>query len=297
MSERELGFDPALLPGPGSIVRRRITDPRVVAAAGYALALQAAHPAVAAGVRDHSNFAADPWGRFFRTADYVIHLAYGDVETVTTLARKLRDAHRPIRGIDAHGNRYSALEPMAYAWVHATIAASIVHAHDHMGMTFRSDEREEFWSQWLVLGDVLGVRRSELPSTWSALDAYITHMIDTVLEDNDIIQSLRTKARYAVGGTPFRWLPDRAWAAAGVPLGRLLYFLGNGMLPPVLRDRFGFRWTPRHERAFAAYCAASKAATPLVPRLMRESGPLALRIRRREVGPFGIPNSEARVAG
>jgi len=288
----------AALPGPRSILRRRLSDPRAAAgAAGYALTMQVAHPVIAAGVRDHSTFASDPWGRFFRTADYVLLLGYGDAATVAELARNLRAVHGSIRGTDPRGNPYRALDPAAYAWVHATIAEAIVRAHHAMGTTLHRDEREEFWAEWLALGDVLKVSRRELPDSWAGVGDYFAEMIEQTLENNDVVQSLRATRRFAVGGSPFGWLPSPVWAAAGVPIAPVLHFLGVGLLPAVLRARFGFRWTNAHQAAFATYCAASKASTPLLPRAVRQAGPLALRVRRGEVGPFGVVNAGVRLTG
>jgi len=252
---------------------------------------------VAAGTRDHSAFGADPWGRFFRTVDYVMLLGYGDGPIVAELARRLRAAHRPIRGVDDQGRRYSALEPSAYAWVHASIAEAVIRGHDLMGTNLGPDEREEFWAQWLALGDVLGVRRDLLPRRWRDFGEYLAFMIDDTLEDNDVVQSLRVKARFAVGGSPVHWLPSSMWATAGIPLARLLYFLGVGMLPPVLRERFDFLWTPLHEAAFSAFCLASKGSTPMLPRHVRQPGLAVLRLRGTEHGPFGVVNDRALTAG
>ena len=60
----------ALVPGRGSITWRRAADARIFVGAGYALMLQVAHPTVGAGVLEHSNYKADPWGRLFRTLDF-----------------------------------------------------------------------------------------------------------------------------------------------------------------------------------------------------------------------------------
>ena len=287
----------AHLPAPGSLLRRRISDPRAGAGAlGYALALQVAHPTIAGGVRDHSQFEADPWGRLFRTTDYVFLLSYGDTDTVRALSRNLREMHRVIRGTDPDGRRYSALEPSAYAWVHATIGIAIIQAHDLMGTRFRAGEHEQLWSEWLDLGDVLGVDRAHLPPTWGEVDAYVSSMIDDVLEDNDVAHTVRRTARFPVGGSPFHWLPDRVWAVAAAPLGPALHFLGVGMLPPELRARLGLRWTRAHQAAFVVYCAASRAATPVLPRRFKQPGAFLLRLRQNEMGPFGTPNATARWA-
>ena len=291
-----LELAPTSFLGRDSIVRRRASDPRAGAgAAGYALTLQVGHPTIAAGVRDHSDYAADPWGRFFRTADFVLLLAYGNDATVRQLGADLRRQHGTIRGTAPDGARYSALEPSAYAWVHATLGIAIVRGHDAMGTTFTAAERDCFWDEWLLLGDVLQVRRSELPERWSGVDAYVQHMVDDVLVDNDVVQQVKSTANRVAGTPPFHWMPQRAWNVASRPAGPMLRFLGTGLLPGELRHRFGLRWTAKDERRFQAWCRASKASGHVLPRPLRQPAPLVTRLRRSEIGPFGVPNLGARL--
>ena len=58
----ETAGDPGLF-GPDSITWRVQSDPVMWVAGLRALFLQATHPAAMAGVLDHSDFRADPWGR------------------------------------------------------------------------------------------------------------------------------------------------------------------------------------------------------------------------------------------
>ncbi len=290
-----MGSDPLL--GPTSIVRRRVSDPRAgVGAAGYALALQVGHPTIAAGVREHSDYSSDPWGRLFRTADFVMLLAYGDGDTVERLGQNLRRRHSEIRGTDPDGVRYTALEPAAYAWVHATLGISIVRAHNAMGTTFTRAEREQFWREWLVLGDALQVRRDQLPEHWGGVDAYVQGMIDDVLVDNDVVQQVKRASVRVKGTPPVSWMPRGAWNTASRPAGPVLRLLGTGLLPPELRKRYRMRWTAGDEAAFRAWCLASKASGPALPRFVRQSAPGMLRVRRGEIGPFGVPNRRPRPA-
>src|SRR6188472_1886141 len=97
--------------GPESITWRRAGDMRTM---------------FGAGVREHSDFKADPWGRLWRTLDYVHMLVYGGPENAIGTGRAMRAMHQRIKGIAPDGRRYHALEPMAYAWVHATLAATLV---------------------------------------------------------------------------------------------------------------------------------------------------------------------------
>src|SRR5947199_718087 len=116
----------ALVPTPDSLLWRRAGDARVMVTAGYALVLQVAHPTVAAGVREHSNYAVDPWGRLFRTLDYVHVMVYGGPRAAAETGRRLREMHRRIRGLAPDGRRYPAPEPEALAGVHAAPLEAIV---------------------------------------------------------------------------------------------------------------------------------------------------------------------------
>ena len=117
-----------LVLGPDSLSWNVLGDARIYFAAGFALVLQVAHPTVGSGVRDHSTFQQDPWGRLLRTMDYLNLLAYGGSEAVA-VGRRLRELHKPIKGINTDGSRYHALEPEAYAWVHATLIEGAIAAH------------------------------------------------------------------------------------------------------------------------------------------------------------------------
>jgi len=271
-----------------SIVRRRATDVRIFGAAGYALALQVGHPTIAAGVREHSSYATDPWGRFFGTADFVNLLVYGKPHQVTAATTNLRDMHRRIRGTDLDGTKYSALEPSAYAWVHATLAEAIIRGHHVFGTALTVAEKEAFWREWLGFGAQLGIRDGDLPDSWTGFQNYLQDMIDTVLVHNDVVESLQTKAAKATGGSPFPWLPASVWGLAGRPLGKYGAFLGRGTMGHQLREKFHLPWTARQQTTFARIAAVHRASRPVLVPPLRQVGPLALKIRSREIaaGPF-----------
>ena len=63
--------------GPHSVTWRLHADPVLWIGGLRALFLQALHPLAMAGVEQHSGFRSDPWGRLFRTADYVGAVTYG----------------------------------------------------------------------------------------------------------------------------------------------------------------------------------------------------------------------------
>jgi uncharacterized protein (DUF2236 family) len=287
-----------LVPTSDSIVWRRAGDARTFAGAGYALLLQVAHPTVAAGVREHSSYAVDPWGRLLRTLDYVNVLVYGGAGAASQAGRRLREMHKHIKGVAPDGRRYHALEPEAYAWVHATLADAIIASHARFGRRMRGDQVRRFYREFRGLGRLHGVREQDLPPEWDDFRAYFDHMVRTRLEDNDVVQGVLETLRSPAA--PIPGMPAAGWRVARAPLVRLLTLGTVGLLPPVLRERFGLRWTAGNELELRALGRASRAATPLMPASLRTVGPAYLRWRQEAIdrGDFARRSgaAEARAA-
>jgi uncharacterized protein (DUF2236 family) len=273
---------PFLVPQRGGPVWRAAGDVRTLSTAGYALLLQVAHPTVGAGVAQHSNFAADPWGRLLRTLDYVNGTIYGGPELAADIGRRVRGMHKAIKGVTPDGQRYHALEPDAYAWVHATLASAVVDGHKRFGSPMRHAEKEAFWAEWRRLGRLIGVRDRDLPDTWRGFRAYFDDVVGHELTDNPtvhlVLDTLDHPASPPLGGAP-----ARLWSLVRGPLARQVRMTTIGMLPPALRERLGLRWSAQEELALRAVGLASRASGPLVVGPLRDFGPVYLRWRRAEM--------------
>jgi uncharacterized protein (DUF2236 family) len=269
---------PFLVPQPGGPVWRAAGDLRTLPTAGYALLLQVAHPTVGAGVAEHSDFAADPWGRLLRTLDYVNGTIYGGPELAADIGRRVRAMHRSIKGVRPDGERYHALEPKAYAWVHATLAAAIVDGHRLLGRPLRHGDKEDFWAEWRRLGRLIGVRDQDLPESWRGFRDYFDATVERDLTDNPTVHLvLDTLDRPAV---PPPGMPPRLWSLLSGPISRQMRMTTIGLLPPVLRERLGLPWSARQELALRTLGAMSRASGPFVVGPLRDFGPLYLRWRR-----------------
>src|SRR5829696_346927 len=124
--------------GPGSEAWRLNREAMLLLGAGpRALLLQIAHPAVAAGVAEHSDFRTDPWARLSGTLRSYLRIVYGTADAARDEIQRLHQLHRGIRGSvteaaarERHGARYSALDPELGLWVHATLVDSTIAAYD-----------------------------------------------------------------------------------------------------------------------------------------------------------------------
>ncbi len=276
------GEIPALVPKPGSVLWRYGGDVRLISAGAYAILLQVGHPTVGAGVSEHSDFRGDPWGRLLRTLDYSYVMTYGGPAMAGEMGRRIRKMHKRIKGVKPDGEPYNALEPEAYAWVHATLAHSIVRTHELLASPIPSGDIGVFYAEWRRAGRLIGVRERDLPETWAEFGDYFERMVAERLERTpaveEVLESLAAPTRPEL---PF--LPEAAWRLARIPAAHQIALVTGGLLPPLLRDRFGVEWTHSKQRQLQVLAAASRAATPLLPGTLRNVGPSYLRWRREAI--------------
>jgi uncharacterized protein (DUF2236 family) len=288
----------ALTLGPDSVSWRYASDPRVLLTAGYAQLLQLGHPTIASGVRDHSSFERDLYGRLARTLDYLRLLIYGGQDAVEVAAR-VRAMHRTIKGVNPDGSRYHALEPVAYAWVQATLIKSVVVAADWFIDPISPRERERFYGEWLGLSRLLGVRPGDLPESWAGFETYFGDTVATLEHTDTADVYLRLLRRPAQpGAVPASLAP--LWRVARVPMAYPAALASVGLLPPAQRERLGLGWTRSQQAQLRALGAGLRSLTPLLPERVRVTGPGRLRrradqIARHQFAPRG-PEQPARSA-
>ncbi len=115
--------------GRASVVWRVHGDVTTMMVGGVAaLLLQMLHPAVLAGVWDHSNFREDMLGRLRRTARFIALTSYGSREEAEQAIGRVRAVHDRVVGTIPDGAPYAATDPHLLAWVHVTEATSFLDA-------------------------------------------------------------------------------------------------------------------------------------------------------------------------
>ena len=74
-----------------------------------ALLLQSLHPLAMAGVADHSDFRADPWGRLQRTAEFLTWTTFGTVEQAERACHTVRAVLILPNALNHQPHRHDAL--------------------------------------------------------------------------------------------------------------------------------------------------------------------------------------------
>ncbi len=121
------------------------------------LLLQMLHPAVLAGVWDHSNFREDLHGRLRRTARFIALTTYGGPEEARAVIARVRGIHERVRGTLPDGSDYWANDPALLAWVHVTETTSFLNAwrrYAEPGMSGADQDR--YFAEMAQVGEGLG---------------------------------------------------------------------------------------------------------------------------------------------
>ncbi|WP_446741106.1 oxygenase MpaB family protein [Sphingomonas sp. H160509] len=149
--------DTALFP-PDSMIWRVHGDVVSMMVGGVsALLLQMLHPAVLAGVWDHSNFRTDMLGRLRRTARFIAATTYGERAEAEAAIARVRAVHSHIGGVLPNGTPYRADDPSLLAWVHVSEAWSFLAAWQHYGDRRLTLAQEDlYYAEFASIGSALG---------------------------------------------------------------------------------------------------------------------------------------------
>lgn len=134
------------------------TDASMFIGGMRALLLQSLHPLAMAGVAEHSDYKADPWGRLQRTADFLATTSFGPADIAEQTIARIRKVHSYVNGTASDGRPYSASDPHLLRWVHVAEVDSFISAHRAYGAKKLSEETYDgYVEDMAVIARKLGV--------------------------------------------------------------------------------------------------------------------------------------------
>jgi uncharacterized protein (DUF2236 family) len=263
--------DPGLY-GPESEGWRLNREALLLLGAGpRALLLQLAHPSVAAGVADHSDFRADPWRRLRGTLRSYLAIVYGSTDAARAEIRRLNALHRTITGPG-----YAARDPDLSLWVHATLVDSTLVVNDAWLGPLPRERRAAFYAETRPIGRAFGVPEASLPADLDAFEAYMADQLGPggPVVVGDLARDLAATVLH----------PPLPGVLARIPLPTAAYdwtlWPSVGLLPPEVRAAYRLPWGPREQAVSAWLVVGWRAWRPLLPRSFRQM-PQALAAERR----------------
>lgn len=263
--------DPGLF-GPGSEAWRLDREAMLLLGAGpRALLLQIAHPSVAAGVAEHSEFRADPWRRLDGTLRSYLRIVYGSTATARAEIQRLKELHRGIRGAG-----YRARDPVLSMWVHATLVDSTMAAYDAWLEPLPRERAARFYAEMWPIAAAFGVPVKLNPPNLDAFEAYVAEQLAPggAVRVGDTARELAQVILHPPLPAPF----------GGLPVPPALYdwalWPSLGLLPASVREGYGFAWGPREQLVSRWLVGIWRAWRPWLPEAFRQM-PQALAADRR----------------
>ena len=232
------------------MIVQRINSERVVLLGwSRAILMQLAHPLIAAGVMQHSSFrggAIEAAIRLHHTVGAMLSISFGNDERRSAAVAKIRAIHRTVHGtlnaqVGPFGpeTRYSAEDPALLLWVHATLVDSSARVYQRVVAPLATEDLDQLCVESAPLLEELGGDPATTPRTWVALQDYLMQ----VIRRGTLAVTPETRALGIAVLSP---------QAAGIPLplSGLHRLVATGLLPPELRDAYGFQWDAVREARF-----------------------------------------------
>lgn len=246
--------DPGLF-GPASATWRVHRDQILWVGGLRALYLQALHPAAVRGVFTYSDYKDDPWGRLFRTADYVGVITFGSRERATAAGARVRGVH----------DRLGLTDPHLLRWVHCCEVGSFLDTFQRAGGGLTDDEADRYLAEQVDAAALVGLDPDTVPDSVARLGAYFNRMraeLAPTPEAREVARFLLTppmptKIRLLTPALP-------AWVA--------LSGLAFATQPAWARRMYGVPRVPLADLAVTLQLRAIRTAVQLLPERAR-TGP------------------------
>src|SRR5690348_7937566 len=155
-----------------AVIRRVAREGLLLAGGGRATLLQIAHPGVAQGVYDHSDFADRPLDRLRATMNYFYGVLFGTRGEALAVSRAVAAVHRRVTGPG-----YYADDPDLQVWVNATLYDTAMVLYQRVVGPLSDVDAETCFRQYGVLATSIGCPESAWPADRAAFTAYWQEMI------------------------------------------------------------------------------------------------------------------------
>jgi uncharacterized protein (DUF2236 family) len=240
------GYFPA-----GESVLRRVHEERIVGVlyGQRALLLQAMHPVAFDGLIGETKGLDAPFRRLVRTAKVMERIYFGTRAQADAVSRAVTAMHARVP---------AATEQEHLLWILACLADSALAIHQRFVGRLPDADREAFWQDYLVLGDLFGVDRATAPSTFAAFRAFMrARVAGDDMHVSDRAREIATTVAF-----------DLPVPAHRRPVLSILNHAIVGTLPARARREYGLSWTALDAARLTAFTAALRAGAVVLPRAL-----------------------------
>tara|TARA_R110002096_G_scaffold215310_9_gene403100 strand:+ start:7851 stop:8705 length:855 start_codon:yes stop_codon:yes gene_type:complete len=224
--------------------------------------LQIAHPRIAQGVADHSDFEFDTVGRLRRTLASTNRIAFGTIKDAEHTKERLKSVHQQVQGRTSDTMEgppsYSAFEPDLLLWVLGTLIMAALQGHELARGPLPADRKDGFYHDMRRFGTYFGLKKDFGPSDFRAFQDYYQEMLSgDLLGSHPLCEKLTHSIVY-----PEDSLETKV-------LGQVLAFLPIETLPADLLPRLGLASTRSTRIKFRFLKKLLPSIYTAIPKILR----------------------------
>ena len=265
--------------GPDSLTWKYFGDLRTGMMGVWIGAIQNMYPELGAGVEEHSILLREPLQRVARSVYPIMGVVY-DGDRAAQTGEQIKHYHHTIKGIDASGRRYHALNPETFYWAHATFFMLVIKVAEYFCGGLTDAEKRQLFDEHVQWYRMYGMSMRPVPDVLGGVSGVLARVCRDELEINqatlDIFQIRIPKPKFVLMPTP-------VWDQLFKPLVAGQRWIAAGLFEPSVREKAGMRWTPGDEVLLRLFGKLVELAFLAVPDEIRLH-PRALAAYRRAEG-------------
>ena len=169
--------------GPDSLTWKYFGDLRTGMLGVWIGAIQNMYPELGAGVEDHSILLREPLQRVARSVYPIMGVVY-DGERAAQTGEQIKSYHKTIKGVDAEGRRYHALNPETFYWAHATFFMLIIKTAEYFCGGLTEADKQQLFDEHVQWYRMYGMSMRPVPKTWEEFQEYWDRKCSEELEIN-----------------------------------------------------------------------------------------------------------------
>ena len=252
----------------GESVLRRVHGARIVGVTygQRALLMQATDPLAFAGLMQDTSGLEAPFRRLSHTAKVMERVFFGSHEQADRETARVRRMHARVRGTVSRpagrhpaGTPYAADDPEFLLWILACTADSAQAAYERFVRRLADRERERFWADYRLLGELFGLPGDRAPASYRDYRAYMRDRLHG--EDLHVTEQAREIGRRVAFRMP---LPAHRQPALAV-----VNLAVVGLLPERVRHLYGIGWDAQRDVAMEALASALRIGAWVAPARLR----------------------------
>ena len=221
--------------GPDSLTWKYFGDLRTGMLGVWIGAIQNMYPELGAGVEDHSILLREPLQRVARSVYPIMGVVY-DGDRAAQTGEQIKSYHTTIKGVDAEGRRYHALNPETFYWAHATFFMLIIKTAEYFCGGLTEAEKRQLFDEHVQWYRMYGMSMRPVPETWDEFQEYWDRTCSEELEINKATLDIFT---IRIPKPWFVLMPTPVWDQLFRPMVGAQRWIAAGLFDEAVREKAG----------------------------------------------------------